>query len=203
MRFVLYTIGHSTHSSQHFLGLISQYSIDALVDVRSHPFSRYNPQFSRETLKEVLKDSGIEYVFLGDQLGVRSKNPAHYINGKVQYSALAASPQFSRGQERILKGMQRFKIALMCAEKDPITCHRAILVTRHLRSENLDINHILEDGTLEGNNALEDRLLRLFDLPDQDLFTNRKEMIERAYDLQSERIAYTAPQAGTDDSANQ
>lgn len=198
MKAKLFTIGHSTHPIEKFFELLSRYSITAIADVRSHPYSRYNPQFNRETLKESLKQPQIGYVFLGDQLGVRSKNPEHYLNSKVQYSALAASRQFAEGRERLIKGMEKFRIALMCAEKDPLSCHRSILVTRYLRIKDLDIVHIREDGTIETNDDLEERLLRLFDLPDHDLFTSRQEMIERAYDLQSERIAYTVAQDGAE-----
>lgn len=203
MLFNLYTIGHSTHSVEQFIGLLSMYSVNVVADVRSYPYSRYNPQFNRENFKDELIKFGMQYVFLGQELGARSKDPKHYQNGKVQYSSLALSPQFGQGLNRIQTGLKAYRIALMCAEKDPIVCHRAILICRYLRSNEISIEHIREDGTFETSLQLEERLLRLFELPDHDLFTTRSEMIERAYDLQSERIAYAAPQGEQDDEAAQ
>lgn len=80
----------------------------------------------------------------------------------------------------------------MCAEKDPITCHRTILICRQFRADNIDIKHILEDGSIENNIDSEKRLLQILKLPLRDLFTSTEEFIERAYDIQGERIAYTA-----------
>lgn len=196
MQFHLYTIGHSTHSSERFLELLAIYSINAIADVRSHPYSRYNPQFNRETLQTTLRPFGIQYVFLGEQLGARSQNPSHYQGGKVQYAALATSTQFHDGLARIRNGARTHRIALLCAEKDPIVCHRAILVCRHLRDAVLQIAHIREDGTLEAHSDMEKRLLRLWKLPERDLFTDSVQMLERAYDLQGERIAYTMESNG-------
>src|SRR5574341_825421 len=166
----LYTIGHSTHSIDQFIELLSMHSVTAVGDVRSRPYSQYNPQFNREGLRDVLKQRGIEYVFLGEQLGARSKNPRHYSDGKVQYHSIATSSEFRHGLARVRKGLKTYRIALLCAEKDPIVCHRAILICRHLRISEIAINHIRGDGTLETNSQLEQRLLHLFKFPDQDLF---------------------------------
>ena len=97
------------------------HSVDAVCDVRSNPYSKHNPQFNREALKRVLDQFGIKYVFLGDQLGARSKDPTHYSNGKVQYSMIAGTLEFREGLERIRRGMKNYDIAIMCAEKDPLT----------------------------------------------------------------------------------
>ena len=131
----LFTIGHSTHTVDQFLGLLKKHGITAVCDVRSMPYSQHNPQFNRESLKEVLNARGISYVFLGKELGARSDNPACYINGKVQYNYLAEEPAFREGLRRVKKGMQSFQVALMCAEKDPLTCHRTILVCRELKAD--------------------------------------------------------------------
>ena len=111
----------------------------------------------------------------------------------VQYHLLAKTEPFKQGLERIRKGMQSYRLALMCAEKDPIMCHRTILICRHLRSEKVEIKHILEDGRLESNNDSEKRLMRFLKIPQLQLFDSTEELIQRAYDIQSEKIAYVEP----------
>ncbi len=195
----LFTIGHSTHPIDQFIKLLSMHSVNVICDVRSKPYSKHNPQFNREVLKASLDHDGIKYVFLGDQLGARSKHPSHYINGTVQYSMIAATPEFHEGLERIRRGMENYRVAIMCTEKDPLTCHRSILVCRHLRGSDIDIQHILEDGSLESNDDLERRLKSLLKIPEQDLFIPQKNLIEHAYDIQGEKIAYKVDQVESSD----
>lgn len=128
----LFTIGYSPHTYDSFLNILRKYQISALVDVRSSPYSQFKPEFNRETLKDLLKKHKIAYVFLGDYCGARVEDPTCYVNGKVDYNLVAKSQKFKEGLERIKKGMDIFRIALMCAEKDPITCHRTILISRNL-----------------------------------------------------------------------
>ncbi|MGD1092889.1 MAG: DUF488 domain-containing protein [Bryobacteraceae bacterium] len=108
----IFTIGHSTHTQEYFIGLLTRHGITALCDVRSKPYSRVNPQFNREELKESLAACGITYVFLGKELGARSEDPACYENGKVQYDRLSHTVLFRQGLERIQKGMQEYRIAI-------------------------------------------------------------------------------------------
>jgi uncharacterized protein (DUF488 family) len=124
---ILYTIGHSTHSLEKFIALLKQQGITALCDVRSKPYSCMNPQFNRENLKRSLRENGIAYIFLGKELGARSEDPSYYVCGKVQYDRLARSALFQKGIIRVRSGMRDFRLALMCAEKDPLECHRTIL----------------------------------------------------------------------------
>lgn len=194
----LYTIGHSNHSIEAFIDLLTAHRIDALCDVRSAPYSRYNPQFNRDALRLKLLEARITYVFLGRELGARSDDPLCYVDGRVHYPQLAATQQFQRGIERVQSGMLTHRIAVMCAEKDPITCHRMILVSRHLRSDQVQIHHILSDGSLESNLQAEKRLLQALHLPEQDLYSTTQELIEQAYDLQGARIAYAALTTGND-----
>ena len=190
----LYTIGHSNHSLERFMDLLTGHSITAVCDVRSSPYSRYNPQYNREPFQEELNKNGIRYVFLGKELGPRSDNPACYVNGKVQYHLLAMSALFKEGIRRLKKGMESFRIALMCAEKDPITCHRAILICRHLRDEGMTIRHILEDGSIEDNEDSIARMMKLLKMQDTNLFKGKEEIIQDAYDLQGGKIAYEIDQ---------
>jgi uncharacterized protein (DUF488 family) len=195
MRTTLFTIGHSTHALEHFLSLLTKHGIQAVADVRSVPYSRRNPQFNREPLTQRLSGSGIAYVFLGRELGARSDNSACYIDGKVQYNNLAQEPAFLEGLGRLRKGIASHRVALMCAEKDPLTCHRTILVCRELRSVDLEIEHILADGSVETNVAAEKRLLSMLNLS-PDMFHSERECIEQAYERQADRIAYSVPRRG-------
>ena len=185
----LFTIGHSTHTVEYFIGLLKQHSITAVCDVRSHPYSKYNPQFNIEKLREELKKHNIAYVFLGKELGARSENPECYIDGRVQYNYLVDEPLFQQGINRLTQGMKQYSIALMCAEKDPITCHRTILVCREMRSYAEQIKHILADGEIETNSEAENRLLNTLRIV-PDMFKNKNECIEEAYDKQGQKIAY-------------
>ena len=187
---ILYTIGHSNHGIDHFTTLLRQHCITALIDVRSHPYSAYVSHYSREQLKASLSDHRIAYFFLGKELGARSDDPANYKHGKVQYSLLAHEPEYLHGIEQVIQHSQCHNLALMCAEKDPIECHRAILIARTLTERGETVQHILADGSLEDHEQMEVRLLALCKLPEVDLFKSRKELIADAYFIQSERIAY-------------
>jgi uncharacterized protein (DUF488 family) len=197
MQQTLLTIGHSTHPMEYFLGLLERHGVTAVCDVRSVPYSRFNPQFNKETLRTSLGGVGVAYVSLGKQLGARSDNPCCYSEGKVQYSRLAGEPLFREGLERLRQGMGRFRVALLCAEKDPLTCHRTILVCREMRAPTLTIAHILADGALETNAAAEKRLVALTGVT-ADMFSSERECIERAYDQQAGAIAYALSAHRTD-----
>jgi uncharacterized protein (DUF488 family) len=186
----LYTIGHSNHSLENFFSLLQQHGITALCDVRSHPYSKHHPQFSYQSLKEELKKHGIVYVFLGKELGARSTDSSCYKEGQVQYARLAQTQIFQEGINRLNKGMESYRIALLCAEKDPLTCHRTILICRYLRANDLTIKHILEDGRLETHHEAEQRLMQMLKIPPPDFFASLEQLLERAYEIQSQKIAY-------------
>jgi uncharacterized protein (DUF488 family) len=159
------TIGHSTHSLEAFVALLRQHSVTALADVRSAPFSRFNPQFNKEALDRGLEAHGIKYLFLGRELGARSDDRSCYENGRVQYARLARTEAFRNGIERIIRGTGEHRIALMCAEKEPLKCHRALLVARALAARGVGVEHILPDGRLESHRATMDRGLGILGLP--------------------------------------
>jgi uncharacterized protein (DUF488 family) len=187
----LFTIGHSIHSAGRFIDLLKMHGITALCDVRSSPYSRFTPQFNRETLKGELAGHHIIYLYLGAELGPRSSDPTCYEGGKVQYNRLAGTDLFQQGLGRLRKGMTTYRIALMCAEKDPLTCHRMLLICRNMRGDDILIRHILEDGSLEDNQDTEMRLMKQLKIDPADLFSTEADQIGRAYDLQSEKVAYT------------
>jgi len=188
----LFTIGYSGRSIDKFIALLEQHKMTALCDVRSVPYSGRNPQFNRELLKKVLKSHNIEYVFLGEELGARPRDPSCYVDGKAVYQKIAESTLFKNGLERIRAGMQKdYVLALMCAEKDPMACHRSILICRNLRNWLIDIRHIIDHDTTETQADLENRLISQLKLyPDLFKDTDPNALIERAYEVQADRIAY-------------
>jgi len=184
----LFTVGHSTHSAADFVALLQRHAIEAVVDVRSMPRSAYNPQFNRAALQELLRANRIHYVFLGRELGARSDDPACYVDGQVQFKLLAASELFAHGIARLRTGMAQYRVAIICAEKDPLTCHRMILVCRRMR-EVATIQHILDNGALESHADAERRLRDQLGLS-ADLLRDEAQSIEDAYDAQSRKMAY-------------
>lgn len=190
----IYTIGHSNGTVDRLLELLRRHGITAVVDVRSQPYSRFNPQFNREDIASFLKKSGIEYVFLGRELGARSDDPSCYRDGRAQYALIARSSLFGSGIERLLAGMERFRVAVMCAEKEPLACHRTILIARHLHERSVRIKHILEDGSLEDHDLLLLRLLAVHGMQEQNLFHTKEELVTIAYEKQAEQIEFAADQ---------
>lgn len=186
----IFTIGHSTHPLEQFLELLQHHGISAVCDVRSAPYSRMNPQFNREPLKDALRERSITYVYLGKELGARSDDASCYRNGKVRYELLANTALFLSGIERVKKGAEEYRIALMCAEKDPLHCHRTILVSRHLVDQGYQVQHVLADGGLESHEEALERLIESLKMSSDDLFRTKEEAILDAYRAQADAIAY-------------
>lgn len=194
----IFTIGHSTHSLDAFVALLKQHGVTALADVRSAPYSRFNPQFNKDALEQSLKAAGIKYAFLGRELGARSDDRSCYENGRVQYARLARTGLFKHGIERVIRGAEEHRIALMCAEKEPLDCHRTLLVSRALDEQDIDVVHILSDGRLETHSDAMDRLLDVTGLPREDLFRSHEELVSQALARQEERVAYVDERLAAD-----
>ncbi len=186
---ILFTIGHSTRSLDEFVELVKASGVTAIADVRSQPYSRHTPHFNREALQSLLKEHGIAYVFLGVELGARRSEDCCYVDGRAKYDLIAKTPAFQSGLDRVREGMKRFVVALMCAEKDPITCHRTILVARALLAE-CEIRHIIGDNCAESHSEIEQRLLRQWKMQATDLFASPDELLDEAYQKQAAEIAY-------------
>ena len=192
---LLYTIGHSSQSIEAFLTRLHTHRIEVVVDVRSQPHSRRYPHFSREALQKSLGEVHIRYLFLGRELGARRDEPQCYVDGQASYQEIAKLPNFLRGIERVLDTARRSRVALTCAEYDPLTCHRTILICRELRQREVSIRHILRDGSLEDHAQAEQRLIEeeLGSRHQADLFTrpdNVELMKEQAYRARADRIAF-------------
>ena len=190
----VFTIGHSTHAIERFVALLRQHGVNVVADVRSVPYSRMQPQFNRETLIRTLDTYGIGYFFLGNELGARSNDKTCYENGQVQYHRLAGTQAFHAGIERVHVENEKRRIALMCAEREPLECHRTLLVGRELVAAGIPVVHIHADGKAETHADATRRLLRVFDLPEEDLFRTQSDLIEEAYKRQESRIAYVDEQ---------
>jgi uncharacterized protein (DUF488 family) len=186
----LYTVGHSNQSERQFLDLLLRHGIDAIADVRSVPYSRYTPQFNQDLLKDALRRSGIGYIDLCDELGARRKEPECYVAGAVDYALVPRSPLFIKGIDRLLEQGDLRRVAMMCAERDPLHCHRAILISRHLKALGVDIRHVHGADTVETHQEAELRLLDELGLDACDLFRTREEILDDAYDEQARKIAY-------------
>ncbi len=188
----LFTIGHSTLEQSELMRLLRMHRVTAVVDVRSTPFSKRVPQFDRPVLDQALDESGIRYSFAGKELGARRDEQHCYVDGVARYDLISETPAFAEGIKRVVNGLENYRIALLCAEKDPITCHRTVLVCRHLRNTGVTINHIHSDGSLESHAAAEGRLRAQFGLNQPSLFDTPEQQLEEAYHRQGLRIAYRA-----------
>lgn len=146
----LFSIGHSSQPLESFLRLLKDFDIEIVADVRTAPYSRFNPQFNRRDFEFGLKEHGLGYVFLGRELGGRPEGEEFYDpDGHVLYGRMAEMTEFKVGLERLLDGAAKYRVAMMCSEEDPAECHRFLLITRVLYDQGIRVDHIRKDGTLQ------------------------------------------------------
>jgi uncharacterized protein (DUF488 family) len=193
----VFTIGHSTHSWERFVALLQSAHVTAIADVRTSPYSRHSPQFSRDSLRAELRSDGISYVFLGKELGGRPSGHRFYCDGVADYEKMAQAPEFSKGLDRVIEGAKKYRIALMCSERDPLDCHRCLLVGRALAQRGVRVNHILDDGRIVSHNQIEEALLRLAGRDAADLFAPPSERLATAYRERARKVAFAEPQPGS------
>ncbi len=192
-RVSILTIGHSNHTLAMFLQLLAMHYVTALADVRSSPYSRVCPQFNREQLAESLLNSGIKYVYLGSELGGRSDDPSCYERRRIRYDRLARTSGFHNGLKRLVRGAGEYHVAMMCSEKEPLHCHRTLLIGHELdKMSEVDVIHILPDGRLEPHMDTMNRLLAKFKhLRKEDFFRSRDDRISEAIAFQTDRVGHT------------
>jgi uncharacterized protein (DUF488 family) len=184
------SIGHSSLQADQFLGLLKMHGVTMIADVRSVPFSRRFPWFSSRALADRLQSKGISYIMVGDTLGGRPTSPALYRDGVADYEAMARTADFYAGIDRVVREMPHHRVCLMCAEREPLDCHRCLLVSRSLAERSFTVGHILGDGSLEPHSATEDRLLAgLRPGAGADLFGDRESRLAEAYRRRAHRIA--------------
>jgi uncharacterized protein (DUF488 family) len=197
MALKVYTIGHSKHEIGYFLSLLEAWSINCVVDVRSVAASRFNPQYNKNTLAASLKEKGITYLHMPDEFGARQTSPELLTDGKVDFQKVRKSKNFQTGIERLKKGVKKgFTIALMCAEADPLQCHRFSMISIGLKTNKFEIFHILKDKTIVPNHALEEQLLNKYKKKflTSSLFpvaTSFEERLTAAYTLHNKEIGYS------------
>ena len=180
----IFTLGHSTHPIGRFVGLLRQQGIVRLIDVRSMPASRRQPQFNRAALAAALAAAGIAYDWQGAALGGKPRGGG----ARADYEAIAAQRAFRDALEHVTTIGERDCCVLMCAEREPLECHRTVLVGRRLAEAGLALLHIHADGTLEPHEALEDRLLESAGLGSDDLLSRglpRATRVQQAWDLRA------------------
>lgn len=163
----IYTIGYGNRSIEDFVKLLQDYDIKFLVDVRSQPYSRFNPDFSKDALEKLLKQHSIRYIFMGETLGGRPRDGSCYLDGKVDYAKVREKSFYQKGISYLHTAWRKqLRIALMCSEAKPQECHRTKLIGNTLTEENIDVAHIDEAGAtktqLQINQMLTDDQLPLF-----------------------------------------
>ena len=193
--FDLLTIGHSNIPAPRFTAMLRAAGADAIADVRSMPMSRFCPWFSAKNLAPLLAGESMSYLFFGEELGGRPRDPSLYCDGIADYDAMARQPSFQAGLERLLHDAGRHRLCLMCSEREPLDCHRCLLVARALAARSASISHILYDGAIEPHATTEQRLLRLADA-DNDLFASGQHArLAAAYRRRSRAVAYRIKKA--------
>jgi uncharacterized protein (DUF488 family) len=187
------TVGHSHHELPRLVELLRAAEVEAVADVRSHPFSRRLPQYNRPELEHGLAAAGIAYVFLGDLLGGRPDQPGLYDEeGRVDYARVRATNFFARGLDRVAQARKKYRVALLCAEEDPLDCHRGLMIAPALVERGIVPAHLRGDGSVESMAAMEDRLLAetgqdgLFAQTEED----RREALETAYRVMAQKKAF-------------
>lgn len=190
------TIGHSTLALDSFLNLLKKAGVTAVADVRSSPFSRRSPHFSRDEFRAALKEIGIKYVFLGKELGGRPRASNLYCDGVADYEKMALEPAFLKGIDRVVEGSSEHTIALMCSEHNPLDCHRCLLVGRALAEGKISLEHILSNGKIATQDEIEEKLLALSGAEKKDMkdmFATREELLATAYRSRAKAVAYREP----------
>jgi len=168
----LYTIGHGNRKPDEFLALLKNFGIEYLIDVRSQPYSKFNPQFNQNDLKFFLERNGIKYVFMGDSIGGRPKDTSCYDDdGKVDYGVVKTKDFFIQGIDRLKTAYNKdINVVIMCSESNPCECHRSKLIGRVLNLENIVLKHIDEKGKLKDQVSVINELNK--GLGEFDLFGN-------------------------------
>jgi uncharacterized protein (DUF488 family) len=189
--FDLFTIGHSNHPLDRFVALLQGAAVAAVLDVRSQPFSRRHPWFSATRLGGHLERAGIAFMPMGDALGGRPRDPSLFRDGVADYEAMARTDDFRAGIDRVIAAAQRFRSCLMCAEREPLDCHRCLLVAPALVAHGLRIGHILADGSIMAHAAIEERLIAGLSAGSDDLFLgDRPARLAHAYRRRAQAVAF-------------
>ncbi len=190
--FDLFSIGHSNIPADWFVALLRGAGVSALADVRSTPYSRVFPWFSRKPLEQRLAPAGVAYLSYGESLGGRPRDQSLYRDGVADYEAMARSADFQGGLQRLMADIGTHRVCLMCAEREPLDCHRCLLVARALSKRGLAVGHILHDGAVEAHAATEQRLIHWAATEDDLFVTGQTQRLAAAYQRRARAVAFRA-----------
>lgn len=183
------SIGHSSLPYEQFIARLKSFDINAVADVRSAPFSRHFPQYNREALKTELARDGVAYAFLGKELGGRPAQTESYTDGVADYEKMARTPLFQEGLQRLLQGARRYRIAVMCSERDPLDCHRCLLVGRALKERGISVEHIVDNGSSVPHEDIEQQLMAA--KTNTDMFADEAQQLVDAYREHARKVAFS------------
>ena len=190
----IFTIGYTAFPNHNdFIATLKRYNISCVIDVRSYPVaSQFYAIYSKYTLEPLLKNHSIIYRNYANEFGARQDNREYFMKeGCLDFKRFAKSEEFLSGIEKVKKALSlNYNLALMCAEKDPIDCHRAIMIGRALDLLGFDIKHILTDGSLQTQKEIDYRLLKFYHLDESSLFQMKDELIDEAYIRKNIQIGY-------------
>lgn len=198
----IYTIGYSSFKIEDFIQILKRNNITCVIDVRSNPFSEYFQDYNKDILEKKLKKENIMYRNYKKEFGARQEEPSFYPKGYLDFDLFTKSEQFNEGVLKIAKGIEMgFSFVLMCAEKDPITCHRNIMVAKAFKERGYNIKHILFDGSIESQDDIEKRMIKEY-FPERNqmaLFDENKsdeDLIKASYNKKNEEIGYRIAEEG-------
>jgi len=187
----VFSIGHSTLNYEQFAARLNSAGVTAVADVRTSPFSRNFAHFNMDVLKDALARDGIAYVFLGKELGGRPKGEEYYTDGIADYEKMAKSDLFRNGLERVEQGARKYRVAMMCSERNPLDCHRCLLVGRALAERGVKVSHLLSDGANVAQQEIEQQLLAMAGKQQNDMFASPAERLNDAYRERARKVAFT------------
>jgi len=188
-----FTIGHGNYPIDLFIDNVRSAGIDTIIDVRSTPYSRFNPHFNRENLEKSLKKRDIGYRFMGDRLGGRYTDPGLlFPDGTVDYRKVQDTELFKEGISQLISIISSGKIiTLMCAEKEPERCHRFVLISPILQFKGFTVIHVQPDGKLQANEDLEKELIKSeIDTMQMNISDEPVNPIDLMYEKLNKKIAY-------------
>jgi uncharacterized protein (DUF488 family) len=178
----IFSIGHSNHPIEKFMSILKQNEIELVVDTRSQPYSKFAPHFSSGSIEALLKKEGIDYLFLGKELGGRPQEPEFYDSeGHVLYWKLANTAKLKEGIQRLEEEAKTRRVAIMCSEEDPRCCHRRLLVGKVLSGRGTELDHIRSDGRIQPEEELDPRGTQndLFNPPEKVVWRSIQSVLQR------------------------
>lgn len=198
MKGTLFTIGYVNHTIPSFISALKAHSIAYVFDVRSIPYSKNWPEFNKENLKGALVDSGIKYYFLGKQFGARRIESELYSSkGYVDFNLVIAQESFQEAMDATECALNNgHNVVLMCSEKDPLMCHRCIMLGKAFKQRNIICKHIMEGNALVDQVEVEQKLVNMyFNISSPGVFSflsdsKIDDYIEKAYSFQNAKIGW-------------